>query len=201
MENDTENTDEYNGTQSNQQTYKDERDELISAAREGARTFDKAILTFGSAVFGASVAFLKDVAPIPDPSTIIWLGISWICFLIALTISLLSFLFSQETCIARIYEYESRIKNPKFEAKFDIWGLLTKTANWSCVLFLFLGVISWTTFALKNLSIKGVQNAEQRVSTPESRRHHQSVYSTESTNPSPSDTTQPNIPANTAAKK
>ena len=45
----------------------EERAQLIDAARENARTFDKAVLTFGSAVFGFSIAFLKDVAPHPAP--------------------------------------------------------------------------------------------------------------------------------------
>ena len=44
-----------------------ERDKLTDAARESSRTFDQAVLAFGAAVFGASVAFLKDVAPKPQP--------------------------------------------------------------------------------------------------------------------------------------
>ena len=41
----------------------EERKTLIEAARESAKTLDQAVLSFGSAIFGASVAFLKDVAP------------------------------------------------------------------------------------------------------------------------------------------
>jgi hypothetical protein len=37
--------------------YMEERKGLIDAARESARTFDQAVLAFGSAVFGASIAF------------------------------------------------------------------------------------------------------------------------------------------------
>ena len=33
--------------------YLDERKQLIDAARESARTFDKAVLTFGSVAFGS----------------------------------------------------------------------------------------------------------------------------------------------------
>jgi len=63
----------------------EERAQLIDAARESARTFDKAVLTFGSVVFGFSIAFLKDVAPHPAPDTLRWLGIAWALFLAWLT--------------------------------------------------------------------------------------------------------------------
>jgi hypothetical protein len=58
----------------------DERKEYVDAARESARTFDKAVLTFGSAVFGFSIAFLKDIAPTPARETLKWLGASWLLF-------------------------------------------------------------------------------------------------------------------------
>lgn len=45
--------------------YLEERKLLIDAARESARTFDKAILTFAAAAFGFSVALLKEAARIP----------------------------------------------------------------------------------------------------------------------------------------
>jgi hypothetical protein len=51
--------------QKEHEQYLKHREQLIDAAREGARTFDKAVLTFGSAVFGFSIAFLKDIAPKP----------------------------------------------------------------------------------------------------------------------------------------
>jgi hypothetical protein len=48
-----------------------ERDKLTDAARESSRTFDQAVLAFGAAVFGASVAFLKDVAPKLFPALVV----------------------------------------------------------------------------------------------------------------------------------
>lgn len=35
--------------------YLEERKQLVDAARESSRTFDKAVLTFGAAVFGGSL--------------------------------------------------------------------------------------------------------------------------------------------------
>src|ERR1019366_5848099 len=66
------------------QLYLNEREKLIDAARESARTFDKAVLAFGSAVFGFSIAFVKDLAPIAAPDTLKWLGASWLLFSLGL---------------------------------------------------------------------------------------------------------------------
>ena len=148
----------------------EERDKLVDAARESARTFDQAVLAFGAAVFGASIAFLKDVAPKPQPFTLPWLGISWICFMLGLLAVILSFLFSHRACHARIDEGAEELNNaktatagdgpeqannPKAKSIADKWGRRTNVCNYSCVAFLFLGVVAWIIFALENLAEMG----------------------------------------------
>ena len=78
--------------------YLEERKLLIDAARESARTFDKAILTFAAAAFGFSVALLKEAAPHPAQWTLVWLGLSWTAFTVGLLAIMLSFLFSHRAC-------------------------------------------------------------------------------------------------------
>jgi hypothetical protein len=130
----------------------EERKTLIDAARESSRTFDQAVLAFGAAVFGASVAFLKDVAPKPQSYTIRWLGISWMCFIVGLLAVILSFLFSHKACLFRIEEGEHLLRNPNAEPLKNRWATLTELCNYLCVVFLFLGVVAWVVFALKNLA-------------------------------------------------
>ena len=132
--------------------YMEVRKGLIDAARESARTFDKAVLAFGAAVFGASVAFLKDVAPKPQSHSLSWLGVSWFCFAAGLLAVILAFLFSQRTCIARIEDAEEKFRNPDAEESEDVWGRWTNRCNVLCVGFLFLGVAAWIVFALINLA-------------------------------------------------
>ncbi|MEI9968265.1 MAG: hypothetical protein WDM87_06435 [Terracidiphilus sp.] len=86
------------------------RKEIADSAEGASKTFDKAILTFGSAVFGASIAFLKDVAPKP-PYSLIWLSVSWGSFAMGLLLVVLSFLFSSRTSIARIDDLDEQYKN------------------------------------------------------------------------------------------
>lgn len=131
--------------------YRDERKLLIDAARESARTFDKAVLTFGSAVFGASIVFIRDVAPNPQHYTLKWLGLSWAGFSIGLLCILLSFLFSHKACMFEIEEGERMLESDSYKRKTNRWSNLTDFCNYFCVGFLFLGLLSWSVFAFENL--------------------------------------------------
>lgn len=128
-----------------------QRKELAVAAEGATKTFDKAVLAFGSAVFGASIAFLKDVAPKP-PYSLPWLCISWGCFTVGLLAVVLSFLFSHRTCIARIDDLDKQYENPQAKQSKDKWGNLTTFCNYACVAFLFFGIAAWIVFAIQNLA-------------------------------------------------
>jgi len=151
----------------------DERKQLVDAARESARTFDKAVLAFGSAVFGFSIAFLKDIAPIPAPETLGWLLTSWLFFSVGLLAILLSFLFSHRACMFEIRRGEEALnrlaENPEgktdFLMKRNRWSIATNWCNSLCVAFLFLGLFSWSIFAYDNLKRGGAQ--VNRAQTPE----------------------------------
>ncbi len=133
------------------QQYLDERKELIDAARESARTFDKAVLTFASVIFGFSIAFLKDVAPKPAPGTLGWLATAWGFFAFGLLLILLSFLFSHRACMFEIECATQKINDPDCESKRNLWSSVTDCCNFTCVVLLFLGLVSWSVFAFKNL--------------------------------------------------
>lgn len=130
-----------------------ERTQLIDAARESARTFDKAVLTFGSAVFGFSIAFLKDIAPDPTPGTLKWLLAAWCLFASGLLLILLSFLFSHRACNSQIDCLTRKLEEPSYE-KRNLWSLITDACNYLCVALLFLGLLSWSIFAYNNLKPK-----------------------------------------------
>jgi hypothetical protein len=132
-----------------------ERDGLIDAARESARTFDKAVLAFGSAVFGASIAFIKDVAPKPQPSTLVWLAISWGFFSIGLLAVILSFLFSHKACMFEIDVGTETLRNPDFRRPSNRWSSVNDWSNYLCVAFLFAGLLAWSVFAFRNLTTVG----------------------------------------------
>jgi uncharacterized membrane protein len=130
--------------------FMEERATLVDAARESTRIFDKAVLTFGSAVFGFSIAFVKDVAPHPARYTIKWLGAAWILFALGLLAVLFSFLFSHKSCMEQIEIGVDKLQG-KLERR-NTWSLITTVCNYLCIAFLFVGLISWSVFAIENLA-------------------------------------------------
>lgn len=151
------------------QQYLDERKELVDAARESARTFDKAVLTFGSAVFGFSIAFLKEVAPHPVPTTLLWLGSAWFCFAFGLLLILLSFLFSHRACMFEIDCATRKIVNPKSRRKSNRWSTVTEWFNYICVACLFVGLLLWSVFAMKNIGQEGNEFMKRIENPPEKK--------------------------------
>jgi hypothetical protein len=144
--------DELDIAQKEHEVYLDERKQLIDAARESARTFDKAVLTFGSAVFGFSIAFLKDIAPNPAPDTLKWLGASWLLFSLGLLAILMSFLFSHRACLFEIEDASKALTISGYQHKWNPWSIITTWCNLLCVVLLFLGLLCWSVFAFDNLS-------------------------------------------------
>ena len=134
------------------QLYLDERKQLVDAARESSRTFDKAVLTFGAAAFGASIAFLKDIAPHPAPDTLTWLGAAWLFFSLGLLSILLSFLFSHRACLFEIDCATKEVIISGQPQKKNPWSTITTWCNFLCIVLLFLGLLCWSRFAFdKNL--------------------------------------------------
>jgi hypothetical protein len=153
--------DELDVAQQEYAKYLDERKQLIDAARESARTFDKAVLTFGSAVFGFSIAFVKDVAPNPIPDTLKWLGLAWFSFALGLLASLLSFLFSHRACMFEIKAGAEALKGSgtkgqrENKAAKNHWSMATNWCNFLCIALFFVGLLFWSVFALHNISQGG----------------------------------------------
>jgi hypothetical protein len=149
--------------------YLREREQLTDAARESARTFDKAVLTFGAAVFGFSIAFLKDVAPHPARATVPWLGAAWFCFASGLLLILLSFLFSHRACLFEIECGSKRIADPNSETEKNRWSRFTNWCNFACIGCLFIGLLLWSVFALKNLGQEGNGSVKKIENPPEKK--------------------------------
>jgi len=133
--------------------FMEERRGLIDAARESSRTFDQAVLAFGSAVFGASIAFLKDVAPNPQDYSLKWLGLAWGLFSFGLLSVMLSFLFSHKACMFDIAQGMEELKNPKYQRPKNRFSPITDGCNYAGIGLLFLGLLSWSIFALENLTM------------------------------------------------
>lgn len=145
----------YKAAKAEYKVFLKEREMLIDAAREAARTFDQAVLAFGSAVFAGSIAFIKDVAPKPVSESLRWLMGSWVLFSVGLLFVMLSFLFSHKACMIEIDVGTSALGNPDYKRPINRYAACTTGFNYLCVFFLFAGLVLWSVFAYKNLTSGG----------------------------------------------
>lgn len=137
----------------------EERKTYIEASRESARTFDQAILTFGTAIFGASVAFIKDVAPHPKSSSLNLLGIAWLLFVLGLLAIMVSFLLSHRACVFEANRTDRLITEPAnhetIRKESNICSTWTTWCNYISIALLFIGMVAWSAFAFLNIQTEG----------------------------------------------
>lgn len=173
----------------------EERKTLIEAARESAKTFDQAVLAFGSAVFGASIAFLKDVAPHPQTFTLKWLGGAWFLFTAGLLAALMSFIWSHKACMSEIDAASATLGKPNVQRPPNRWSALTDKCNYVCVGLLFIGLSSWSVFAIENLSQGGNTVAQpSQNQPPQPYEKVEKGYVPPKAPPPPPRTNQSNVP-------
>lgn len=138
-----------NGKTLEYEVYLDERKLLVDAIREGARSFDKAILTLSAGAFGLSLAFVKQIAPTVQPRTIILLITSWVLFAISILVTLISFLTSQSACRRQIEILESKLS--KKDDHTNTPAKWTDVLNITSIIMFVIGVVFLSTFAISNL--------------------------------------------------
>ena len=173
----------------------DERKTLTEAARDSAKTFDQAVLAFGSAIFGASVAFLKDVAPHPQRFTLKWLGGAWLLFASGLLAALMSFIWSHRACMSEIDAASATLGKPDVQRPVNRWSALTDWCNYVCVGLLFLGLVFWSIFALENLSEgENVMAQHSQNQPPQPYQKEERGYVPPKAPPPPPRTNQSTVP-------
>jgi len=82
--------------------------EAQTRQRSSLENFDKSILAYSSSGLGISLAFLKDFVPMTDAISPWLLYFSWLCFVLATTLTIASFLISykaQELSVNFAEEY------------------------------------------------------------------------------------------------
>ena len=137
----------------------EERKSLFFAILEQAKSFDRWILTLAGGTFGLSLIFINQIAPNPKAGTIGFLITGWALFAVSILSTLLSFLFSQETCYRQIRDIQkllsSEIDRSK-ELPLNLYGRITKRLNYFSMTAFLIGVAFLITFAVLNLlSTKG----------------------------------------------
>jgi hypothetical protein len=131
--------------------YLEERKLLIDEEREAARTFDKAMLTLSGGALGLSIAFIKNIAPLPRNTGLLftsWIGfgLALLSTAIALHISQFAFRKSRDLLDA------NQKKGIDISKLSNCWANLTNLLNWFTIFVFLIGVICLSCFAGINIS-------------------------------------------------
>lgn len=85
-----------------QELYAKTRDDLLKRQLSNSENADRAVLTVSAAALGFSLAFIKDIVPLGTATYTALLYWSWICFVLAIIITLASFFTSQYAINAQL---------------------------------------------------------------------------------------------------
>lgn len=142
--------------QDDKQVYLEERKQSVSAERDTAQQFDKAILTLAAGALALSLTFINQVAPHPKSNSIFFLVSAWSLFCISLCLTLISFLTSQAAC-RRYREILDADILEKSDNSENIPARWTNWLNYLSISFFILGIVFLIIFSATNLS-KGGEN-------------------------------------------
>jgi hypothetical protein len=136
-----------------QETYIAARHEYDQAELEVSGRYDKWILTLSGGALGLSITFIEKIAKNPTPQTLIWLILSWSCFVTSLLIALLSLLTSQSAIRENRKELDESYKEKRTpRLKFPKWfTTLTNILNWGSLILFVLGTTFLCIFSFKNI--------------------------------------------------
>lgn len=95
--------------------YSETRQDLLNRQLSNTQNYDRAILSLSTAALGFSLAFIKDLVVLNDSSHVWLLFSSWGFFVIAIIMTLLSFVTSQKAIEKQLYFAEQYYLNEREE--------------------------------------------------------------------------------------
>lgn len=129
------------------------RDDLLKRQLSNSENADRAVLTVSTGALGFSLAFLKDIVKPATASHLLLLHLSWICFMAAIVVTLVSFYISQKAIehqlvLAQRYYLdcdESAFSGPTCYAR------ITNACNYGGAIVFVVGLLLSCAFAALNL--------------------------------------------------
>ena len=151
-------------TKSEYEVYLEERKLLVDAEREGARTFDKAILTLAAGALALSITFLEKVVPVAQATTLWSLTSSWVAFGFSIFLILFSFLTSQWACVRQraILDKQWLNNSDGRKSERNNWTTATTLLNVGSILLFATGVVFFCYFSFANLPKEAPMSEKQK---------------------------------------
>ena len=144
-------------------TYLKERETLIDSEREGAKSFDRFILTLSAGAIGLSLTFITKIAHEILPWTIWLLIVAWGTLVLSMLSTMLSLLTSQASCRKQRDILDELYKKQSNDVEQDnAFSILTNRLNIASMVFFIIGVIFLLTFSTINISKGGCKMGENK---------------------------------------
>jgi hypothetical protein len=158
-------------------------------------SFDKSMLTVSSGALGVSLAFIKEIVPLPQASWLPVLQASWVAFAVCIAATVISFRVSR----ANLKTHERFVRKVHAERKQGLSNRKTKLLNFcteAATYFFLVGLAATVLFVIKNVrdfhmsnDTKGGQPIQTKVVIPEFGKGRQPMEMM------PTPTSVPTIPA------
>lgn len=132
------------------EAYRRERDLLIDAEREAARSFDKTLITLSAGALVLSFGFVRDMKLSPSCTGLLFWA--WFALTLSLLSVLISFLLSQKAmrCQRDILD-ECLGPESSGIPRVTRWAKVIALLNWGALVSLIFGVALFACFAACNL--------------------------------------------------
>lgn len=144
-------------------TYLKERESLVDSEREGAKSFDKFVLTLSAGAIALSLTFINQIASEIFPWTIWFLVTAWGSLVLSMLSTMLSLLTSQASCRKQRDILDDLYKNKHNNVEQgNILSIWTNRLNITSMIFFILGVIFLLTFSIINISKGGCKMGENK---------------------------------------
>lgn len=83
------------------------REWMVQTSYKVSESYDKAVMTLSGGAFAISMTFIHDIAPSPDPRTLLPLALAWASFGISIASILISKLTSQWAIAKAIQQFDA----------------------------------------------------------------------------------------------
>ena len=122
---------------------------VLEADQKSVEAFDKNILALSGGALGLSLVFLKKVVGTNDPQNTEWLLGAWICWVLAISLTLASFYFSHRGLRRTLYQIgENKLPDG---APGGWWSAATSCTTLASGITFLIGLICIVWFVYSNL--------------------------------------------------
>lgn len=131
------------------------RKKVWEDSTSGSENFDKYIITFSTGALALSLSFIKDVVPLKDAIWIPSLIVSWVAFILAALVTLISFRISiraMEKMTPVLNDFYLNGNTDAFDKHMDDpWTKAVDWCAWGGIIFFVLGLIFTMMFVGANV--------------------------------------------------